>query len=328
MYEKHLDLLNLVYDMQASIHGVTYEHIQSKYKVSRRTAERMIHAISNSFFELELLSKRPKRWRLTRTIPTPPLNLEQVSILQSAASIFEERGMKPHAEHTHTLLQQLRANMDDQALRNVEADLDTLGKSDGFVAKPGPRENIDAKMLEQLRDAVLACRVISFDYISRQNKTHSRRTVEPYGFLSGTRRYLIGIDQYASDHDYKMFTLTRISNLNVHKRIYFERNDNFSIADLLKDSFGVFREKPYKVVWQFDKSVADEIRQWKFHRTQTMRTMNDGRVEVTFYAGGIDEMAWHLVTWGDKVKVRRPQRLIKRLQQARDAIRVPDKQAR
>jgi len=324
MYEKHLDLLNLVYDMQASIHGVTYLQIQEKYQVSRRTAERMIHAISNSFFEIELLSKRPKRWRLSRTMATPPLNIEQVSVLQSAAKMFGEHSMTTHAEQTHMLLRQLRANMDERALQNVEVDMDTLGKSDGFVAKPGPREKIDEKMLEQLRNAVLACEVISFDYISRKNQTQSRRTVEPYGFLSGTRRYLIGIDQYASDSDYKMFVLTRISNLNVHDRTYFKRDENFSIADLLKDSFGIYREKPSQVVWRFDKSVADEVREWKFHHSQSMRTMRDGRVEVKFYAGGIDEMVWHLVTWGDKVQVKQPQRLVKRLAQMRNAIRVPE----
>ena len=33
----------------------------------------------------------------------------------------------------------------------------------------------------------------------------------------------------------------------------------------------------------------------------------DGSLTVTFRAGGYMEMDWHLYTWGDKVKVIKPE---------------------
>ena len=39
----------------------------------------------------------------------------------------------------------------------------------------------------------------------------------------------------------------------------------------------------------------------------------DGSLTVRFRAGGIDEMCWHLYTWGESVTVEKPVRLRRRL---------------
>ena len=39
----------------------------------------------------------------------------------------------------------------------------------------------------------------------------------------------------------------------------------------------------------------------------------DGTLTVRFTAGGLDEMCWHLVTWGKSVTVGEPARLRQRL---------------
>ena len=99
---------------------------------------------------------------------------------------------------------------------------------------------------------------------------------------------------------------------------------DFSFQEFLGTSFGVFQERPYNILWRFDADVADAALEWRFHRSQQCRRMRDGRLEVSFRAGGINEMAWHLMTWGDKVEVVKPKILIDRLREFKDAIRVPD----
>jgi predicted DNA-binding transcriptional regulator YafY len=39
----------------------------------------------------------------------------------------------------------------------------------------------------------------------------------------------------------------------------------------------------------------------------------DGHLRVRFRAGGIEEMAMHLITWGDAVEVLAPERLRQRM---------------
>jgi predicted DNA-binding transcriptional regulator YafY len=74
-------------------------------------------------------------------------------------------------------------------------------------------------------------------------------------------------------------------------------------------SFGVFQEEPHDVVLRFLPEVADEVAAFLFHPTQTLTRETDGSVIVCFCAGGLREMAWHLFTWGDAVRILAPKGL-------------------
>ncbi|MDE0309120.1 MAG: WYL domain-containing protein [Acidiferrobacterales bacterium] len=322
MYEKYLQMLQLVYEMQSSEQGVTYRQIQDKLQVSRRTAERMVKAIGDSFLEIELTTRRPKRWRLKRIIPTPNLTLEQISILKAASRMFEENSMPAYAKQTENLIRMLRANMDSAAREMVAQDSEILYESEGFVARPGPREYVDPELIRELRHAILACQTVSIKYTSSNESEPRLRTVEPYGFLHGVRQYLVAFNPDSGG--FRTYTMAKIRSLEVHERQFFERRGDFSFQDFLGTSFGVFQEKPYNVVWRFDADISRVAQEWNFHRSQKTRRMRDGRLEVSFRAGGINEMASHLITWGDKVEVVKPKRLIERLREIRDSIRVPD----
>ena len=50
-----------------------------------------------------------------------------------------------------------------------------------------------------------------------------------------------------------------------------------------------------------------------FHPEQTVERHDDGSMTVRFTAGAVDEMCWHLVTWGTAVTVEQPTRLRRRL---------------
>ena len=324
MYKKYTDLLTLVYEMQGSINGVSYHEIETQFRVSRRTAERMIKAILDSFLNVEVVTKRPKRWRIRRQLPTPALGIEHVIVMQQASKMFREKRMNPEYRLMNNLMDMLRANMAPDALRSVEADADILSDSEGFVIKPGPHENIDPGMVHELRHAIMACQMISFDYAGINDPEPLPRTVQPYGFLHGTRQYLIAFNPQEDVNDFRSYILAKVQNLQVHERNNFIRPENFTMAMYLEDCFGVFHEKPYNVVWRFDADVSETVLEWKFHRSQTMRTLRDGRIEVSFRAGGLTEMAWHLITWGGKVEVLKPKKLINKLREVRESIRLPD----
>ena len=318
MYERYTELLELVYDLQASAEGVTYSDVQKKFNVSRRTAERMMEAIRKSFLEVEKLGGRPVRWRLKRTLATPRLSSEALAVLLAAPQIFRKEGMEAYARQSEHLFHSLQANMLPDQRSRVGTDVDALSEAEGFAYKPGPKETIDEQYLSTLRHAVLACHAVRFEYSPRLRSEDKRVVVYPYGFLHGTREYLVAYDP--SQQDYRMYSLSRISNLEMLQHYYFERDEKFSISSFLQDSFGSFRERPYNVVWRFSADVADNIAEWRFHPSQTSRVMRDGRVEVSFRAGGIREMAWHAITWGDKLEVIKPKKLINELRMIRDAI--------
>ncbi|MGO9686585.1 MAG: WYL domain-containing protein [Beijerinckiaceae bacterium] len=60
---------------------------------------------------------------------------------------------------------------------------------------------------------------------------------------------------------------------------------------------------------RFIPQVADEVATFQFHPTQTLTHEPDGCTIVRFRAGGLREMAWHLFTWGDAVRIVAPEAL-------------------
>ena len=323
MYERYLQILNLVYDLQSSIDGITYDEIQEQYGVSRRTAERMIKAISDSFLDIEAVERRPNRWRLKRILPTPKLNREQLAVMQTASRMFQEKGMSTYAQQSDNLIRLLKANMNSGALVRIEADADALSESEGFIFKPGPHENIQPAIVERLRYAVLACQTVSFEYQSRNQSKPRMITVQPYGFLHGSRQYLVAFNPDDSVNDFRTYILAKIHDLQLHEDNYFERQDDFSYDEFLGECFGAYHERPYNVVWRFNSELTDVVLEWNFHRSQQSRVLRDGRVEISFRAGGLDEMAWHLITWGNQVEVVRPKKLIDRLQAIKESMPLP-----
>lgn len=64
---------------------------------------------------------------------------------------------------------------------------------------------------------------------------------------------------------------------------------------------------------RFNEDASHDAGNFLFYPTQTSHWNEDGTITVRFTAGGIDEMCWHLVTWGESVTVEDPLRLRRRL---------------
>jgi predicted DNA-binding transcriptional regulator YafY len=94
----------------------------------------------------------------------------------------------------------------------------------------------------------------------------------------------------------------------------FTRRRGFSLQEYAERSFGVFQEEPFDVVWKFSPEAAADAREFLFHPSQRFEDQADGSLIVRFRAGGLMEMAWHLVTWGIHVNVVKPRRLAVMLQ--------------
>ena len=67
------------------------------------------------------------------------------------------------------------------------------------------------------------------------------------------------------------------------------------------------------MVLRFAAGVAEDVAEFVFHPDPTVEPNEDGSKTVRFTAGGVEEMCWHLVTWGTAVTVERPARLRRRL---------------
>ena len=138
----------------------------------------------------------------------------------------------------------------------------------------------------------------------------SRRRIEPYGLLYGNRAFLIGRTERAGGM--RLWRLANMSEARVTAEA-FTRDPEFDLEAYARRSFGTFQEEPVDVVLRFAAGAKRDASGFLFHPGQSIEDNADGTLTVRFTAGGIDEMCWHLVTWGEAVTVEEPDRLRQRL---------------
>lgn len=313
-YDRAADIVRLAIRLQGSWRGLTLDDIQRQFEVSRRTAERLRDAVEDVFGPLETVDTGEARrhWRLrTPTLrPLVSLSAEELAELTAAADALDRAGLDERAAMLRRLDDKLRALLEAEARSGIEPDVQALTEAEGLAMRPGPRPRLDDGLLALLREAITVRRVMAFDYAPRANAPPNRRRVEPHGLIYGNRAFLIGPAE-GETHP-RLWRLARMSAAELTGDAV-ERDAAFDLDRFSRRSFGTFQEKPVAVVLRFAAGVAEDVTEFIFHPDQTVEPNDDGSTTVRFTAGGVEEMCWHLVTWGTAVTVERPARLRRRL---------------
>jgi predicted DNA-binding transcriptional regulator YafY len=308
-YSKADQLVRLVLALQSSRTGLTLDDIRERFSVGERTAQRMKGAaarvVGNDLIET-IGDDRKSRWRLPlkSVAGLAQVTAEDIADLIASARLIRREGQRNRATALEKLAEKLSGSVDDSTSRRLDPDIEALLEAEGIATRPGPRPIIKGETIQELRSAILRCRKIYMRYRSRRTNRTTGRHVEPYGFLFGSRHYLVAREPDAKP-EFRIFSLADIVQVTLQNDS-FVRNPEFGIQDFAARSFGVFQEEPVDVVWRFKPRAAEFALEWIFHPTQKMEKAADGSLIVRFRAGGLKEMAWHVYTWGGDLEVLEP----------------------
>jgi len=233
---------------------------------------------------------------------------EELADLEVAARMLRHDNQRTRAESVERVAGKIRALLKDGEARRIEPDLEALLEAEGVAMRPGPRPVINAETLAALRTAVKAASKVYIVHRHRQTGQRSGRKVAPYGFLFGSRHYLVARCRGAAP-EMRLFSLSNIEKVRILDEP-FVRDPGFSIQKYAERSFGVFQEQPFDVVWRFKPEAAATAKEYLFHPTQTMEAQPDGSLILRFRAGGLREMSWHVYTWGGDLEVLAPPELV------------------
>ena len=312
-YERLKDIIDLAVRLQGSRAGVTLEEVQSDLAVSRRTAERMRDAVEWAFGPLETVPSNDNRlhWRLRSGALRCLVQVtdEELSALATASAALERTGLQEQATKLKRIDTKLRAVQND-ALERRESDLEALMQVEGLAMRPGPRQPVAAGLIEILREAILTSRMVEFRYRARSTGRTSHQCLEPYGLIYGNRAFLVARNDW--NNEPRLWRLTGMDEAKLLPE-RFDRDPAFDLRCFARRSFGTFQEDPVQVMLRFDTTAAPDASFFLFHPDQTTEVHEDGTVTVCFEAGGLDEICWHLITWGETVTVEKPFRLRRRL---------------
>lgn len=253
--------------------------------------------------------ERTKRWR----IPQRNLNSliafspEELSVFKTAIDCLKQSSLDSKADLLQRVELKLKNLIKPEQKRRIEVDAEELMKAEGLVFRPGPKIKISPTILDKIKQAILSCHQIKMQYKSKLKGKISDYTLIPYGFLYGQRdHYLVAKHSDNWDngkaHNY---SLQNVIDVEILPDLFNE--DSFNLEEYAKESFGAWHEEPFDVEWLFSPKVAEEAKNFIFHPSQTLIENSDGSLTVKFRAGGKWEMDWFLYTWGNEVKVIKPE---------------------
>ncbi|TXL70873.1 WYL domain-containing protein [Vineibacter terrae] len=313
-FSKAEQLLDAATMASGRLQGITIDDVMSRFRVARRTAQRLLHTLEAHFPDVEthLDDEGRKRWRL------PPAHLrdlltlspEELAALDLAVTALKRSGARVEARHLTTLREKILALVPRSRVARLETDHEALLQAQGLAARPGPRPRTDPKIAGVVAEAIKACCLLDIQYRSRGEAKGRRRRIAPYGVLSGLRRYVVGKPADALDGPVRLFRFEAITSASLTKTA-FVRPSDFSLQDFADRAFGTFQnEEEYgQVVWRFAPAAAEQAREFEFHPQQVVEEEKDGSLIVRFKAAGHLEMCWFLYSWGNQVEVLAPERL-------------------
>ncbi|GEO18722.1 helix-turn-helix transcriptional regulator [Microvirga aerophila] len=313
-------LIQLGLALSESRGGLTLDEMADLLAVSRRTVERLRDSLDRmtggTLISVQLDNGR-KRWKLpsAKFVAFAAPTLEELTELKLAAARLRQQGATREAENLERLSLKLEAVLPRSTIRRYEPDIEALLEANGVLVRPGPKSNTDAAIVASLRDAILAGLQVRLTYRRRDTGRLSRPRVHPYGFLSGSRDYLIGLNTHPQVREHRLYVIANIEAVEL-LNLSFERDSTFDLQAFASRSFGTFWDgEQFDIEWRFSPEAAADARRFRFHPCQSLVEQPDGGLVIKFRASGLTEMAWHLFTWGDSVEIIQPDALKERYQE-------------
>jgi predicted DNA-binding transcriptional regulator YafY len=189
----------------------------------------------------------------------------------------------------------------------ISLDLAELQRTISFRTRAEPI--LDLQVFDTLAKATAERQQLELTYRKPGQTQPEKRTVDPYHLANINGEWFL----FAFDHlrsDLRTFVPSRIKAITPTGR-KFARPQKFSLEQRLRDSFAVHSgQGKFEVVLRFHESVADYVREKKWHDSQELRELKSGGVELKLRLSSLAEVERWVLNWGGNAVVVRPPELV------------------
>lgn len=188
----------------------------------------------------------------------------------------------------------------------ISLNLNEWSETISFRTSAEPILNLEN--FDQLARATARCEQLKLAYRKPGQKKAEERIIDPYHFANINGEWYL----FAYDHLRKAVrTFSPLRVLKIEKTgIIFPRNDGFSVQQELKNSFGVHAgTRKIRVLIRFEDTVADYVREKKWHASQRLRELRNGGVELDLTLSSLVEIERWILSWAGHAQVLKPAEL-------------------
>jgi predicted DNA-binding transcriptional regulator YafY len=281
----------------------TVYQLAARFKTRRETIYRDLRALQDIGYPIEGDEQgRLSRPRLAASLrpAVPPVVLTRQELAALVWSVKRTAGRQPFRAALQTALPKLQGfapRADGNILLALEGTLDgwERGVKDYSGAEP---------TILRLVQAIVERRRLRLEYRAPGRERPSRFPYDPYRLL-WVQGGLYCVGRVPAYENLVTLAVDRIQTLT-------STDETFTVAPGFDpkrheaEAFGVVWERPATVVLRVRADQAPYVREREWHPTQRFRPLADGRLEMTFRAGGAFEITRWILGWGDAVEVIRP----------------------
>jgi predicted DNA-binding transcriptional regulator YafY len=298
-----LSVASILYSRGSGESGVAVTEIAELTGMTTRTVYRDIRALDEEL-GVPIFQAGRGRYGIEKKYFLPPLRLSlPEAVVLFLASRLIARWSDEYDQAVISAFTKLADLLPQPIARHVAATMLRVGRAD-------PNEPF-TRNFATVAQAWADGRVVEFDYEpAGAERRHAR--VRPY-FLepdaAGRSVYLIGFDETVDAM--RTYKVERVRSASITAERY-AIPDDFDPDRCLTHSWGIWSSDTTGVAevrLRFDASVAHRVRESIWHRSQQLRELPDGRVEMELAVAGIVEIRPWILSWGDAVEVLAPDEL-------------------
>ena len=178
---------------------------------------------------------------------------------------------------------------------------------------------LDLAVMDTLAKATTKQRQLELIYRKPGQARSEHRTVDPYHLANiNGEWFLFGFDHLRKA--IRTFAVVRIKEARVSGR-GFVRPEKFSVEKTLRDSFGVIAgQGTHQVIIRFHRSVADYIREKRWHPSQKLQELPKGVLEMRLKLSSLAEIERWILGWAGYAIPVSPPALVKNVKLAAQRI--------
>ena len=226
---------------------------------------------------------------------------ELVALVVAEKALQQYRG----TSFEKPLLSALR-KMEQSLPDTISISLSDVEQTISFRMRAEPILNLE--IFDALAKATASRRQLALTYRKAGQQQSEERLIDPYHFANINGEWFL----FAFDHlckDIRTFIPARIKAIEQTGKT-FGRPQTFSLEKRLRDSFGIHSgDGQYDVMIRFNESVADYVREKKWHDSQKLRELKEGAVELSLRLSSLAEIERWVLGWGGNAMVIKPAEL-------------------
>ncbi len=280
------------------------------FEVTKRTVYRDLEALRAAGFPLDEKGsddENATRWTLERRVKVGDfLVLDSRELLALYLAKNTLRGLEetPLHDDLKSLFGKIEARLGRSALDH----LGEIREEIHFDVGPSWGAGSNFTAIETIRAACTERQHLRFTYASTNSQSVRSRSVGPhYLYFSRGALYFVGED--SEDRKVKTFAVPRMSEVEMLDMRY--EGEVIEPEQLFENAFGVYRGgDAITVRLRFSKVLAPYISERRWHKSQTITKLDDGRVELTLDAALTPELIQWVIGFGSQVQVLEPKALV------------------